>query len=144
MTLLDVMTAEGGFTYDPRADELVRAGEAAGYAIAVPGTERVVGSGSISREEFADAFVALVRSYGDMLGEGACIGGWYSPERDVYLIEISEIYHVDRDTAIRLGTARHQEAILDLATGELIPTAGGGDTPHQAPHQAETPLPHVA
>jgi hypothetical protein len=64
MTLLDVMATEGGFTHNPRADELLRAGEATGYAIAVPGTERVAGNGPISREEFADAFVSLVRSYG--------------------------------------------------------------------------------
>jgi hypothetical protein len=130
MSLLDVMEAEDGFTYDPRADLLITSGQATGYAIAVPGTERVVGSGSISREDFADEFVSLVRSYGDLLGEGACIGGWCSPERDVYLIEISEIHHVDSDTAVRLGTARNQEAILELATGELIPTGGNGETAH--------------
>jgi len=61
------------------------------------------------------------------LGAGGCVGGWYSPDRDVYLLEISEIHHVDRDTAVRLGARRNQEAILDLATGEFIPTGGTGD-----------------
>jgi len=127
MMLLDVLRVDGGFTFDPRTEELVMIGAVTGYAIAVPGTERVVGSGSITRDEFATAFVALVRAYGPLLGAGGCVGGWYSPDRDVYLIEISEIHHVDRDTAVRLGARRNQEAILDLATGEFIPTGGTGD-----------------
>lgn len=132
MTLLDVMETDGGFTYNPRTGAVIKPGDVTGYAIAIPGTERAVGSGAISREDFADAFVFLLRSYGDMLGEGACIGGWYSSERDMYLIEVSEIHAVDRDTAVRLGKARNQEAILDLATGELIPTGGSGDIPRAA------------
>ena len=44
-----------------------------------------------------------------------------------YLVELSEIHRVPREQAVRLGTERHQEGILDLATGEYIETGGTGD-----------------
>lgn len=124
--LLDTLRTDGGFTYDPRGDHLVSIGGEAGYAIAVPGTERVVGSGKITRATFADAFVVIVREYGALLDHDAYIGGWYSQDRDAYLVEVSELWPIDRDSAVALGCARNQEAILDLATGEFIGTGGTG------------------
>lgn len=125
-SLLDTLKADGGFTYDPRSGELLRVGKATGYAIAVPGTERVVGRRSITRERFADEFARLIESYRGKLS-GRVIGGWYSPERGVYLIELTEIHRVSRARAVRMGQARNQEAILNLATGEFIDTGGTGD-----------------
>lgn len=125
--LIAAIEINGGFTYDLRTDTLVTIGEATGYAIAVPGTERIIGAGSVSRETFADRFVDVVREFADIIDNGAYVGGWYSDDRDAYMIEISEIHNVDRDTAVRVGEARNQEAILDLATGEFIATGGTGD-----------------
>jgi hypothetical protein len=133
ITLLDTLIADGGFTYDPQAGALVELGSVAGYAIAVPGTERVVGNGSLTdhedaAERFADAFTATVRAYdGQFLAGEWAVGGWYSPERDAYMVEISVIFRGSREAAVALGRARNQEAIFDLATGETIVTGGTGD-----------------
>jgi hypothetical protein len=125
--LVAAITDNGGFTYDPAAGALVIVGEADGYAIAVPGTEHVVGDATVTRESFADAVADLLVSYADEIAAGAVLGGWFSEDRSVYLVELSEIHRVDRADAIRVGTERHQEGILDLATGEYIETGGTGD-----------------
>lgn len=126
-SLIDTIKTDGGFTFDPHTDSLIKVGTVSGYAIAVPGTERLIGSGSITRERFADAFVAVVREFSDMIDNGAVVGGWYSAERDAYMVEITEIWDVDLDEAVEIGTARNQEGIFDLANGEFIPTGGTGD-----------------
>lgn len=120
MDLQDAMITNGGFTYDPLARALVIVGRGTGYAIARPGTERIIGPGSLDRESFAELFADVVYAYGSQLDGGAYVGGWYSPERDVYMIEITDVFRVDRATALTLGTVRDQEAIFDLATGESI------------------------
>lgn len=127
INLMTTIETTGGFTYDARTDALVTVGEASGYAIAVPGTERIVGTGSLTREAFADRFVDVVREFADLIDNGAYVGGWYSEDRDVYMIEITEIHNVDRDTAVAIGEARNQEGIFDLANGEFIATGGTGD-----------------
>lgn len=127
INLVAAIESNGGFTYDLRTDVLMIPGEATGYVIAIPGTERIVGSGAVSREAFAARFVDVVREFADMIDNGAYVGGWYSDDRDAYMIEISEIHNVDRDTAVAIGEARNQEGIFDLATGEFIATGGTGD-----------------
>lgn len=127
INLITTIETAGGFTYDLRTDALVIVGQTAGYAIAVPGTERIVGSGAISREAFAARFVEVVREFGAMIDNGAFVGGWYSDDRNAYMIEITEIHNVDRDTAVQIGEARNQEGIFDLALGEFISTGGTGD-----------------
>lgn len=122
--LLDSIIADGGFTYDARQGQLVRVGDTAGYMIAIPGTEIHLGPASLTRDEFASRFAALVTSAA--VGDGTYVGGWLSPERG-FMIELSELYRGSRDDAVRLGTERNQEAILDLATGEFIATGGTGD-----------------
>jgi hypothetical protein len=125
--LIAAITDNGGFTYDPAAGELVVVGQADGFAIAVPGTEHVVGDATVTRESFAGAVADLLVGYAPEIAGGAVLGGWYSEERGVYLVELSEIHHVERAEAVRVGTERHQEGILDLATGEYIETGGTGD-----------------
>ncbi len=125
--LLASIVEFGGFTYVPATDTLIEVGNADGFAIAVPGTERIVGPAGISREEFAAAFADVVKAYGDVLANGAALGGWYSSDRGVYMVEVSEIHHVTREEAIALGVARNQEAIFDLRNGEEINTGGTGD-----------------
>lgn len=126
--LLEAITRDGGFTYSVWADALVHVGEATGYAIAVPGTEVLLGPASLSREEFADRFAAVLRRA--MQSDGhtlpTYVGGWLSPERG-YMIELSEIHHVSRTEAVTLGTERGQECVLDLASGEFIDCGGKGD-----------------
>jgi hypothetical protein len=125
--LVAAITENGGFTYDPTAGALVVVGQADGYAIAVPGTEHVVGDATITRDGFAAAVADLLVGYAPEIAQGAMLGGWFSDDRGVYLVELSGIHHVERAEAIRLGTERHQEGILDLATGEYIETGGTGD-----------------
>lgn len=126
-TLIDTIEANGGFTYDAATDTVLQVGQATGWAIAVPGTERVVGTTGISRDAFAAAFAEIVSAYGDQLAQGRVIGGWYSPERGQYIVELTDLLQIDRDAAIALGTERRQEGIFDLATGEYVETGGHGD-----------------
>jgi hypothetical protein len=127
LNLVKAIETDGGFTFDPADDALVVIGEATGYAVARPGTERVVGTQGITREAFAEAVADLLIEHAAAFCTGAVLGGWYSPERGVYLVELTDVLRVDRAEAVRVGTERHQEGILDLATGEYIPTGGRGD-----------------
>src|SRR3954468_3859623 len=128
------MITNGGFTYDPQADQLITVGSTVGYAIAVPGTEHHFGRKSMTREEFAALFAIVITEWAEEITvDGCVIGGWMSPDRG-YMIELTKIWrHVDRATAIMLGVSSHQEAIFDLATGEEIPTGGRGDYDITAP-----------
>lgn len=127
--LLDAVTTNGGFTYSPVADRLFQVGVDTGYAIAIPGTEQIVGSGDITREQFAEGVARVLTdpSAKALIANGVAIGGWYSPERNVYMVELTEILTTDRIRAVEIGRSRNQEAIFDLATGEEIPTGGTGD-----------------
>src|SRR5262249_23096745 len=124
LQLLDTIIADGGFTYDVHSGSLLRVGEASGYMIAIPGTEMLLGPADLNREEFATRFAALVSEAA--VGEGVYVGGWLSPVRG-FMIELSELHHCDRDSAVKLGVARGQEAVLDLATGQFIGTGGHSD-----------------
>jgi hypothetical protein len=119
--LLDTIVTDGGFTFDPHSGGLLRIGQASGFMVAIPGTEQLLGPADLTREQFATRFAVLARS----APAGAYVGGWLSPDRG-FMIELSELY-ADRGRAVALGVARGQEAILDLTTGEFIPTGGHGD-----------------
>lgn len=126
--LVTKIATDGGFTYDPAADALITVGSTTGYAIAIPGTEHVVGHAGISREAFAAAVADVLTEHAVEIDHGAVLGGWYSAERDEYIVELTKIHKCSREHAIALGTATNQEAIFDLATGEEIPTGGTGDS----------------
>ena len=121
VTLLDTIVADGGFTFDPTADAFVKIGDVEGFAIAVPDTEHIIGHTGITAEEFAEAFAAFE------VPAGSLIGGYYSADRDAYMIETSEIHNVPEFEAIALGIARNQESIINMMTGEFIDTFGHGD-----------------
>lgn len=127
--LLNAITTGGGFTYNPATDLLIEVGSVHGYAIAIPGTERHLGKCGVTREQFAEQFANLLSDplMQVYLKDGALVGGWYSPEKDVYMIELSDIWDVPRDIAVSVGKYEGQEAIFDLYTGEEIPTGGTGD-----------------
>ena len=125
--LITTITQDGGFTFDATTGTLVTVGTRTGYAVAVPGTEHVVGDATITREAFADAVADVATQYADRIARGAVIGGWYSEDRGVYVVELTDILTWDRRTAELIGRIRNQEAIFDLATGEVIPTGGTGD-----------------
>lgn len=126
--LQEAIAKDGGFTYDPSTGGLLKVGEAKGFAIAVPGTEEIVGNGEVTRDAFAKGVAKVLMKHRDKIGQGAVLGGWYSPDRNQYMVELTEIFPPsDRDGAIRVGKARNQEAIFDLATGETINTGGTGD-----------------
>jgi hypothetical protein len=123
LSLIDRIKTDGGFTFDPFAEQLITAGTTTGYMIAIPGTEMHLGPAAMTREQFAARFAVLLSN----VSPGVYVGGWLSPDRG-FMIELSELHHVDRETAIALGKARNQEGIFDLATGEFIPTGGTGDS----------------
>jgi hypothetical protein len=115
--LMTELRAVGGFTFNPHTSRLVDYGSATGYMIAVPGTERILGFGGMSSAEFDQAFYSAVRDA--ELSDYTFVGGWYSSDRNVYMIELSELHDVTRRQAVRLGIERGQEAIFDMR-GEVI------------------------
>jgi len=126
--LPSVIKRDGGFTYNPRSGGLLEVGKNKGFAVAVPGTEEIVGNGDVDRESFARGVATVLMKHRAAIAKGAVVGGWYSPDRDQYMVELTEIHPADdRAGAIRLGRKRNQEAIFDLATGDTIPTGGTGD-----------------
>ena len=134
-TLLKSIKDEGGFTYDPRKGGLIEVGKAKGYAVAIPGTEEIVGEDKdVAREDFARGVAAVIMKHQDKIAAGAVLGGWYSPERNQYMVELTDILPADdREGAILAGKQRNQEAIFDLATGETIVTGGTGDAQLELP-----------
>jgi hypothetical protein len=120
LNLRELITTDGGFTFDPTRGTLIEIGSTEAYAVGVPGTEHVIGSG----ESFVAAVRALTRRYAVEIADRDCVlGGWFSPERGDAMIELTEILDVSRAQAIFIGRARQQEAVLDLATGECIDTS---------------------
>jgi hypothetical protein len=105
---------------------LVKVGTVKGVAVAVPGTETPVGSGSVSRADFVRAVADVIMQHGDKFADGAMLGGWYSSDRDTYMVEVTDVIP-DRETAISEGKRRNQEGVFDLGTGEYIDTGGTGD-----------------
>lgn len=126
--LIGTMRREGGFTYDPVRHKLLRPGIGVkGFAIAEPHTEHLLGSGDITREQFSAAVADLMKANRAHFAHGGKLGGWYDPDRDTFMVELSNIHDVPRDQAIKLGQSRNQVAILDMGSGEFIPTGGTGE-----------------
>lgn len=116
--LYSLLNRDGGFTFNPRSGHTVSIGDVTGYAIAVPRTEQILGSSdTLNERNFMSAFLRAIQS---VTATNRYVGAWHSAERDTYMIEQAEIYNVDRLTAIDLGHQSYQEAVLDMATGELI------------------------
>jgi hypothetical protein len=125
---LATIKTNGGFTYDPKKGGLLEVGKAKGFAVAVPGTEHVVGNEDVSRDDLAKGIASVVMKYGDQIGGGAVLGGYYSEQRKKYMVELTDILPPhDREAAILEGKKRNQEGIFDLATGDYIDTGGTGD-----------------
>jgi predicted ABC-type ATPase len=147
-TLIKSIHDFGGFTFDPAKGGLINVGDVQAVAVAVPGTERLVGQGqNVDRDEFVRGVSDVIMAHGEELGRGAVLGGWYSEDRDAYMVELTELVP-DREAAIKLGQERNQEGIFDLGTGEYISTGGTGDAgrsqrlvgkPHYNPHQPRDP-----
>jgi hypothetical protein len=131
--MLQEIDTNGGFTYDPKRGGLLEVGKDKGFAVAVPGTETVVGvekvnAEDIHREDFAKGVASVIMKHKALIDRGAVVGGWYSPERNTYMVEVTQILPADKkDIAIQAGIDRKQEAIFDLSTGETISTGGHGD-----------------
>lgn len=126
--LMAEVKASGGFTYDPKTGGLLKVGVDKGFAVAVPGTEEMIGSGpNVDRASLIEGVKTVIRKHGKEIAQGSVLGGWYSPDRDAYMVELTHILSPDdRAAAIREGKRRNQEAIFDLSTGETIPTGGTG------------------
>jgi hypothetical protein len=121
-TIRATLDANGGFTLDPRTGRLLTVGEDSGFAIAVAGTEQIIGD-ALTEEGFRNAFTAAMETVHpvDIDQDAVFIGGWRAPERG-YMIELTKVHHVSRASAILLGVLHDQDAIFDIATGEEIET----------------------
>jgi hypothetical protein len=137
-SLFNAIEKNGGFTYDPATGGLLETGKSAGYAVAIPGTEEVVGeekvnADDIKRQDFIDGLKKVIEDHRGQLGNGLVLGGWYSPERNQYMVELSQVLPADdRQGALEIGADRNQESVFDLATGENIIVGGTGDGEHHA------------
>lgn len=116
---------DGGFTFDVRNGGVVEVGSVQGVAVAVPGTETSIPADG-GPQAVKAAMISMIGRYQKDIANGAMIGGWYSKERDEYVVELTQLVP-DRDTAVRLGQKRNQEGVFDMETGEYIPTGGTGD-----------------
>lgn len=117
--LLDALRTDGGFTFDPSSGRLVNVGERIGWAIARPGTERIIGV-TLDPAAFAGELAVLLDAYAAELADGALIGGWHSPQRDVYMVELTDVYVVGEGQAVLLGALRGQESVFNLGTGAVV------------------------
>jgi hypothetical protein len=125
-SLIQSIHESGGFTYDPRKGGLIKVGDVKGVAVAVPHTEQIVGRGAnVDRKEFVQGVADVIQKHGDAMSKGAFLGGWFSEDRQAYMVELTELVP-DRAKAIALGKKRNQEGVFDLGTGEYIPTGGTG------------------
>ncbi len=113
--LLDALTRHGGFTYDPHTGHMLNAGDREGWVISRAGTER-----HVTRDDFESTLSRVLADWGEELAGGALLGGWYSPERDVFMVELSDVFDVDRVTALVIAAERDQEAAYNLATGDTV------------------------
>lgn len=144
--LMAEVQKNGGFTWDPKRNTMLKVGEDKGFAVAVPGTEEIVGTekvnaDDITREDFAKGVQKVLMDHWQELADGAVLGGWYSPERNQYMVELTEIHDGnDREGAILAGKQRNQEAIFDISTGETVFTGGSGDAAPREPTQADYSL----
>ena len=132
--LLTELRETGGFTFNPHTSQLVEYGDVTGWMIAVPGTETVLGSGDMSGAEFERAFYSAVRDA--KLTDHTFVGGWYSTDRNVYMIELSELHNISKRAAIKLGIERGQEAIFGMDNGETVSLRGAKPGPWAAFHAA--------
>lgn len=118
--LADAIRDNGGFTYSPTEDRILTVGTDRGFAIAVPGTEYVIGD-RLTADVFTDAVNAafLTAQANGWDSEDIHVGGWHSQERG-YMVELTTVLRVDRSSAITIGILRDQDAIFCLDTGEEI------------------------
>jgi hypothetical protein len=137
--LMKSIKDNGGFTYDPKTGGLMVPGKDTGIAVAVPGTEQIVGTGTVSRHQFAKGVQKVLQAHRAQIAQGAKLGGWYSEDRNAYMVELTDVLPGDnRDAAIAEGQKRNQEGIFDIGKGEFIPTGGTGDA-HPAEDAALAP-----
>jgi hypothetical protein len=133
--LIKSIKDNGGFTYDPRTGGLLVPGKDKGIAVAVPGTEQIIGNGEVSRQAFAKGVQKVLMAHRTEIAGGAKLGGWYSEDRNAYMVELTDLLPGEnRDAAIAEGRKRNQEGIFDIGANEFIPTGGTGDGKTEIAH----------
>jgi preprotein translocase subunit YajC/co-chaperonin GroES (HSP10) len=142
--LMKSIKDNGGFTYDPRTGGLLVPGKDQGIAVAVPGTEQIVGNGEVSRQQFAKGVQKVLMAHRTEIADGAKLGGWYSEDRNAYMVELTDVLPGDdREAAIAEGKKRNQEGIFDIGANEFIPTGGTGDATPDAPSAPDANPPNA-
>lgn len=118
------LATDGGFTFDPTTGTLVHTGDRTGWAISRAGTERLIGP---TLDDSAAFLAAFLDAWEEARTTGGLVGGWYSDQRRTYMCEVTDVYDVDRATAVVLGMRADQETVCDLATGEVAAVPQYGD-----------------
>lgn len=121
------LAGQGGFTYDVDTGLFVEIGSRRGYVIAFEGTEHHVGDYDTPYSKVASSIRSAIFNIDQLLDLSYLLGGWYSIERDVFMVEAVEIRNVPKAQAVALAKARNQEGILSIRTGAYVPVGGTGD-----------------
>lgn len=106
---------EGGFTVDPRTG----APPSTGFAVNTGGDAVVVPAAGFG----AGTIAAFLRERPALLDAESTtlLGAWYHRGSDRVVLSTVERV-ADRDRAVRLGAARGQADVYDLAAAALVPT----------------------
>lgn len=111
--------AAGGFTYCTRTGTFPREG----YAVAISKAyeRKLTDLSPEAIAEFYNEYALQCDGVNAVYAPAsACLGAWF--HEGTWYLDLS-IVHPERDTAIKLGAARQQLAVYDLANGESIPCA---------------------
>ncbi|MBX6766662.1 MAG: hypothetical protein IRY90_05860 [Actinomadura rubrobrunea] len=118
---------EGGFTVNPRDGTE----PTVGYVVNTGDGARLEdartffgGSGFASGRAALDRFVRD-NSAALQADRGLYLGAWYDRAKGRVVLSTVQVVD-DRDQALRLGAARHQRAVFDLASGREVPTGESG------------------
>lgn len=122
---------EGGFTFDVHGQKPVEHG----VVVAVKGHTRIFKPESFNAEELSK----YIGEKADLLAANPNmhLGGWYDKEHGEVVLDLVEVH--DRDTAIKLGKERGEQAVFDLDKLEEIPTGGTGGREEAANHAVAAP-----
>lgn len=113
--------AEGGFTYQPVADQFA---PAQGFALSTDvGNEVPVPIDEVTAQTFAD----YINAHADVFDDPTkFLGVWIDHDSGKVVFDVSTVVR-DRDEAIRLAAKFKQEAIYDLEKGETVPVRAQGE-----------------
>lgn len=122
--LVDKVTTDGGFTYDPRLSTYAEHG----FAVAVPGNSKIISDADWSdRMTAVNEIDSYLAAHADEFDTNSRLhlGAWHDEEHAEVVLDLSEIFEDQRE-AIKAGADRNEQAIFDLDSFSEISTGGTG------------------